>query len=312
MATEMTTAGRQMSIGTTVTTGTLTLQGATPLALCAAAGVSRLTISVDSTNTTYQTASGNILRFIGAANAGTISTGLIQFSNLSTFSTNTAGTSVFFAITPTINSSATGANTDFLINRTQTGTGSGNQYLLDLQVGGTSKFNVDNNGTIASVGNFYLAGSINNSSTANNSRAVFQAAGTLIDRNIADGNTCLTINQSNTASTGKILATNFGGVEQLSISTAGKVSYITTKTPAGTTGSQTINNPTGTVNFAAAASSLVVTNSTVTTNSSIFCTIRTNDATALIKNVVPAAGSFTITLNAAATAETSVGFLVIN
>jgi hypothetical protein len=85
-----------------------------------------------------------------------------------------------------------------------------------------------------------------------------------------------------------------------------------TNTAGGTTGAQTINKPTGTVNFAAGASSLVVTNSLVTTSSIVFAVIRTNDATALIKNVVPASGSFTITLNANATAETSVGFMVIN
>lgn len=85
-----------------------------------------------------------------------------------------------------------------------------------------------------------------------------------------------------------------------------------TNTAGGTTGAQTINKASGTVNFAASAVTLVVTNSLVTTSSLVFCTIRTNDTTAIIKNVVPAAGSFTILLDAAATAETSVGFLVIN
>lgn len=85
-----------------------------------------------------------------------------------------------------------------------------------------------------------------------------------------------------------------------------------TITAGGTTGAQTINKSLGAVNFAAGATSLVVTNSIVTTSSIIFCTIRTNDSTAAIKNVVPTAGSFTINLNAAATAETSVGFIVHN
>jgi hypothetical protein len=57
---------------------------------------------------------------------------------------------------------------------------------------------------------------------------------------------------------------------------------------------------------------LVVTNNLVTTSSIVLCVVRTNDSTAVIKNVVPAAGSFTINLNAAVTAETSVGFVVIN
>lgn len=85
-----------------------------------------------------------------------------------------------------------------------------------------------------------------------------------------------------------------------------------TVTAGGTTGAQTINKASGTVNFAAAATSLVVTNSLVTANSIVLCVVRTNDATATIKNVVPTSGSFTITLNAAATAETSVGFVVFN
>ncbi len=92
----------------------------------------------------------------------------------------------------------------------------------------------------------------------------------------------------------------------------GKISYWATNTATGTTGAQTINRPSGTVNFAAGATSLVVTNSLCTTSSIVLPVIRTNDATATIKNVVPAAGSFTINLNAAATAETSVGFFIIN
>lgn len=86
----------------------------------------------------------------------------------------------------------------------------------------------------------------------------------------------------------------------------------TTVTAGGTTGNQTINKVSGTVNFAAAATALTVTNSIVTADSIVLAVVRTNDATAEIKNVVPAAGSFTINLSAAATAETSVGFFVIN
>jgi hypothetical protein len=85
-----------------------------------------------------------------------------------------------------------------------------------------------------------------------------------------------------------------------------------TVTAGGTTGAQNIDKISGTVNFAAAATSLVVTNALVTADSIVMAVVRTNDATATIKNVVPAAGSFTINLEAAATAETSVGFFVIN
>ena len=86
-----------------------------------------------------------------------------------------------------------------------------------------------------------------------------------------------------------------------------------TITAGGTTGNRTINKTAGTVNFAAAATAITVTNSLVTTSSLIFTTIRTADATCtFVKSTVPGSGSFVITLNAGCTAETSVGFLVLN
>ena len=85
-----------------------------------------------------------------------------------------------------------------------------------------------------------------------------------------------------------------------------------TVTAAGTTGAQTINKNAGTVNFAAAATSLVVTNSLVTTSSIIICTVGTNDTTMKSVSAVAASGSFTIYANSAATAETRVNFIVIN
>jgi hypothetical protein len=85
-----------------------------------------------------------------------------------------------------------------------------------------------------------------------------------------------------------------------------------TITTAGTTGNVTINALAGTVNIAVAGTTVTVTNSLVTANSLVFCTLRTNDTTATVKNVVPAAGSFVINLGAAATGEVSIGFFVVN
>ena len=83
-----------------------------------------------------------------------------------------------------------------------------------------------------------------------------------------------------------------------------------TVTPIGTTGNQTINKPLGSVNFAAGASDIVVTNSTVTVNSLILCTVQTNDDTAVSCRVTDkASGSFHIRIPAA-TAETQVMFFV--
>jgi hypothetical protein len=85
-----------------------------------------------------------------------------------------------------------------------------------------------------------------------------------------------------------------------------------TITAGGVTGNQTINKSSGTVNFAAAASSLTVTNSLVSANSIIIATIGTNDATMTSVQAVAGAGSFVIYANAAATAETRVNFIVTN
>jgi len=118
---------------------------------------------------------------------------------------------------------------------------------------------------------------------------------------------------ANTGATNNYIARYAGSAgEVVRYRTDGQIALLATNTAGGTTGAQTINKPSGTVNFAAAATSLVVTNSLCTTSSIVLCDIRTNDTTAVIKNVVPGSGSFTITLNAAATAETSVGFLIIN
>ena len=100
-------------------------------------------------------------------------------------------------------------------------------------------------------------------------------------------------------------------VTQVTIAQNGLVSYPTTVTAGGTTGNQTINKLTGTVNIAAAGTTVTVTNSLVSASSIVLCVIRTGDTTARIANVVPASGSFTINI-VAATAEVSIGFLVVN
>lgn len=97
----------------------------------------------------------------------------------------------------------------------------------------------------------------------------------------------------------------------INVGTSG-LAFDRTNTAGGTTGAQTINKSAGSVNFAAAASSLVVTNSLVTATSNIIATVQTNDGTLKTVLAVPAAGSFTLFGNAAATAETRVAFLVTN
>lgn len=62
----------------------------------------------------------------------------------------TSGYQGIVSITPTYNqTSGTAANTDLLINRTETAVGSGEQKLIDAQVGSASKFTVWNTGETA-------------------------------------------------------------------------------------------------------------------------------------------------------------------
>jgi len=110
------------------------------------------------------------------------------------------------------------------------------------------------------------------------------------------------------------IGTLSGTASKIGAFTSGNIATVVTPTitTAGTTGDRTINELAGTVNIAAAGTTVTVTNSLVTANSLVFCTLRTNDTTATVKNVVPTAGSFTINLGAAATGEVSIGFFVVN
>lgn len=81
---------------------------------------------------------------------------------------------------------------------------------------------------------------------------------------------------------------------------------------SGTPGNGTVNNPRGRAAFAAAGSSVVVTNSLVTATSTVLVQVGGSDATLKTACVTAAAGSFTVTGNAAATATTPFDFFVIN
>lgn len=85
-----------------------------------------------------------------------------------------------------------------------------------------------------------------------------------------------------------------------------------TVTPPGTVGAQTINKGAGAVNFAPAASSLVVTNSLVTADSHVLAIVASNDSTMKAVRVVAGAGSFTLYADTVPSAEARVDFFVIN
>lgn len=62
--------------------------------------------------------------------------------------TASSGTIVGMQFVPTHNQTGTAGSTDLLVNRTESGLGSGSHYFCDFQVSGTSKIRIDNTGTI--------------------------------------------------------------------------------------------------------------------------------------------------------------------
>lgn len=186
--------------------------------------------------------------------------------------------------------------------------GTGGNIIIDAGRGGTGTGGAAN-GTAGEI----RIGTVNRSQieigTANSKTIIGDVGGT--------GNaTTLTINDE----AGEVA---IGGNATLTIGNASPVQFVAgsgpiyldrTLTTAGTTGNVTINKMAGTVNIAAGAGTagVTVTNNSVTANSIVYVTARTNDATCAVKNVVPAAGSFVLRTTANCTAETSFGFFVTN
>ena len=63
-----------------------------------------------------------------------------------------SGTDYAAKISPTISASGTEGYTALLVNPSETAVGTGNKYLLDLQLGGTTQFHVDHAGNVSFTG----------------------------------------------------------------------------------------------------------------------------------------------------------------
>lgn len=95
-----------------------------------------------------------------------------------------------------------------------------------------------------------------------------------------------------------------------SVSITGNLSVSKTITAAGTTGNQTINSLSGTVNIAAGERQATITNLSATANSLVFVTARSEDPTCYAARGVPSAGAILIKMNDTCTGETSVAFIL--
>lgn len=91
------------------------------------------------------------------------------------------------------------------------------------------------------------------------------------------------------------------------------LNYKLQRVTSATTGNRTINLPAGLVTFAAAANDIVVTNSLATTTSLIFCTVQSQDTTAISCSVTDkASGSFHIRIPTPTAGGVSVAFWLTN
>ena len=236
---------------------------------------------------------------IGTTLTGTAaSTSLVGIYNPVTFTPATGatiGNAIGTSIVPTLNSTVTpssyqASNAQLFLGASATGgtISAGYSYISQ-----TPSFNASSTTGFTNFYGYYASNAVG---TANN--AIGSAFG--FYSNQASSNTGVTNNWNFYA----------GGTAPNYF--AGDMRFNKTVTATGTTGAQTISKNAGTVNFAAAATSLVVTNTLVTTSSIIICTVGTNDTTMKSVSAVAAAGSFTLYANAAATAETRVNFIVIN
>lgn len=109
----------------------------------------------------------------------------------------------------------------------------------------------------------------------------------------------------------KLLKISNASVEKAHFDYAGRLSFDATDS-SGSPGAATINKPSGQVAVDSGASSVVVTNSLVSTTSVVWAVLQDDTDALTVRSVVPASGSFTINLSGTTTAARKVGFIVFN
>lgn len=241
--------------------------------------------------------SSQIALTYGAANS---SIGVNAHLSLTTGSNNTAvGASSSRLLTTGSSNTAIGKDAQYSLTTGSFSTAIGLNAQYALSTG-------SNNSSIGSNAQRYLANGSSPATIADNS--VYIGASTKQSADSVTNENVFGYNATGIGSNSCVIGSS--AVTKCQI--FGDLILDKTVTAAGTTGAQTINKTVGSVNFAAGATSLVVTNNRVTTASVIVATVATNDSTMNSVTAVAASGSFTITANVAATAETRVNFIVIN
>lgn len=105
---------------------------------------------------------------------------------------------------------------------------------------------------------------------------------------------------------------NAADIYDLGVPAFGWRRFYVSYTNTATIGAVTINKAAGRVNVAAGATSVVVTNSLCTAAAHVLVTGAQNDTTGVVRAAVAAAGSFTIHMATAPTADMAVNFFIVS
>lgn len=120
------------------------------------AGSPKMTLTSSGSLAVGAAAPVSLLDIQQAANSAVTATPVgLQVGSTGGGLTAASGTQKFASITPVINQSGTAGYTALLVNTTETATGSGGHFLLDLQAGGASKFSVQSDGTVILASTVY-------------------------------------------------------------------------------------------------------------------------------------------------------------
>lgn len=215
--------------------------------------------------------------------------------------------------------------TGWLENVTNTASAA-NSLLADWQIGGVSRMKLDKAATLTLTPTT-AAGTVPALSVLSSGSAfvkLYDNGTAIIDSDTGTGTNILALKYAGaarftftyqgaltTSVTGAVIGPSAAGGLQLGAASTGLKMVYVDYTNTGTVGAVTINKASGRVNIAATGTSVVVTDSLVTAAAHCFANASTNDATAKVTAVVPAAGSFTI-YTTAVTAQTSFDFFCLN